>query len=190
MAFGRVFGLGMCVLGRLRRENVFSVFFVEFSTLRCLFKLVLKVALCAGTCPTDSKNLRFAPPPPVVSFFRQRYASFWKDRSNATPDFTMLKLTLGIFIFGFSTAQLMPNGGEPGRKGGNLNLPPYPPEPNLSLSDLNGWVLQSVQIHFNFLWIGGQAVNSFIRIHSTNIRLLYPCPKYFKIISYFPQLPL
>ena len=42
------------------------------------------------------ENFRFAPPPPVVSFFRNRYACFWTDRSNATPVFRVLKLTLLI----------------------------------------------------------------------------------------------
>ena len=42
------------------------------------------------------KKVRFAPPPPVVRFSWKYYACFLTGRSNATPVFTMLKLTLII----------------------------------------------------------------------------------------------
>ena len=75
-----------------------------FSAFGCVFECVCGVKTCIfgvfgpQMCVLKVERLekfRFAPPS-VVSFFRKRYASFWTDRSNATPVFTMLKLTLTI----------------------------------------------------------------------------------------------
>ena len=60
-------------------KHVFCVF-LAFSALRCVFKPVFKVVLCAGTRTTDSKNFDLYPLPPPGREFLQKALRLFLER--------------------------------------------------------------------------------------------------------------